>query len=305
MKQFSEKEEDVLLGILEKYEEKLIGSKGIHYVDVGYKYIKGEQTDKLAIRVHVHEKKPESALKPSEVISREIEGVPTDVIQSNPVEEQDRQRRFDPLAGGIVVWNTRLRAYGGTLGAIVYDADTLEPMGLTNHHVLVRNIGQRGDNIAQPATVDAADVIGTLVRWDRRLDCAICTLNNARGISGRIEGYPDRPGGPGGPTGVRRPSVGMPVTKSGIATGVTYGIVDGIGFTQFTVVPDPAHPSLNGEISASGDSGSVWLEVGSFNAVGLHWGGEQDTAPQAERAWAKRMDKVARKLDIVLTRGIA
>lgn len=298
MKQFSENEEDVLLGILEKYEQELMGFKGVHYVDVGYKFIKGEQTDKLAIRVHVHEKKPESALEPSEMIRRDIEGIPTDVIQSNPVHQQDRQDRFDPLVGGIVVWNTRFRAHGGTLGAIVFDADTLEPMGLTNHHVLVHDIGQKGDNIAQPATTDADAVIGTLTRWDRRLDCAVCTLNNARAISRRIEGYDKEP------AGVRRPSVGMHVTKSGIATGVTYGIVDGISSKEFTVVPDPAHPSLNGEISAGGDSGSVWLKVGNFNAVGLHWGGEQDPDPRAERAWAKRMDKVIKKLGIVLSGGI-
>lgn len=94
MKQFSENEEDVLLGILEKYEQELMGFKGVHYVDVGYKFIKGEQTDKLAIRVHVHEKKPESALEPSEMIRRDIR---RDSYRRDPEQACARARPSSPL----------------------------------------------------------------------------------------------------------------------------------------------------------------------------------------------------------------
>lgn len=43
----------------------------------------------------------------------------------------------------------------------------------------------------------------------------------------------------------------------------------------------------------------MWLEVESFNAVGLHWGGEGSPDPRAERAWAKQMDKVVKAMKIV------
>ena len=42
----------------------------------------GRPTDELAIRVHVREKLPESALPTSAVAPRELECVPVDVIQS-------------------------------------------------------------------------------------------------------------------------------------------------------------------------------------------------------------------------------
>lgn len=196
-------------------------------------------------------------LDTSQVIRPDIvEGAPTDVIQSNPEKQQDRQQRFNPLAGGILVWNARLSHSPGTLGAIVFDADTSQPMGLSNHHVFfgIDGTGKTGDNIAQPDTVDNADVIGTLARGDPDMDSAVCTLNNAREISRVIEGYSGRPGGPDKPTGVMQPLVGMRVTKSGASTEITYGIIDGISpdGKEFTVIPDPDHPSPNGEISAGG-----------------------------------------------------
>ncbi|MBV6519865.1 MAG: hypothetical protein DCC43_14850 [Candidatus Brocadia sp.] len=138
MKQFSENELDVLWGILEKHEKEL-KAKGGYYVDVGYKYKGGKPTDILAIRVHVHEKKPEIALEPSQLIPRKIEEIPTDVIQSKPGKHQNRERRYDTLLGGIAVWNPKYRKFG-TLGAIVYDAkDSSKVMGLSNWHILVRS----------------------------------------------------------------------------------------------------------------------------------------------------------------------
>jgi hypothetical protein len=291
MKQFSEQEQEGLLDILKRHEEELKAFEGVHYVDVGYEFEDGKPTDKLAIRVHVHAKKLESELRPSQVLPHEIEGVPVDVIQSNPELQQNRDQRFDPLVGGIAVQNTR-HDFFGTLGAIVFDAVSSVPMGLSNYHVFVNGTGQAGDNIAQPATTNSADVIGTLARWDESLDCAVCTINNARTISRGIIDYPQ------GLTGVTQPVVGMRVTKSGRTTETTFGIIDGVSPNEFTIIPDPQSPSPTGEISAGGDSGSVWLEVTRSDAVGLHYAGESDPNPNAERAWAKRMVSVANALNI-------
>jgi hypothetical protein len=53
--------------------------------------------DVLAIRVHIGEKKPESELEPSQVLPRDVENVPVDVIQSSPgLEQNPRDARFDP-----------------------------------------------------------------------------------------------------------------------------------------------------------------------------------------------------------------
>jgi hypothetical protein len=297
MRQFSEEDQEALLDVLRRHEHELKAYRGVHYIDVGYKFENGKPTDVLAIRVHVGEKQPESELASAQVLPRNIEQVPVDVIQSRPGLEQNRDVRFDPLEGGIAVRNTRHNFFG-TLGVVVFDAASLAPMGLSNHHVLVDQGGQAGDTIAQPSSTAPADVIGTLTRWNLGLDCAVCTLNNTRGIERRIVDYPQ------GVSGVAQPVVGMAVTKSGRTTGTTFGIVDGVSTEEFTMIPDPQNPPPAGEISAGGDSGSVWLEVANSNAVGLHFAGETDPNVNAERAWAKRMVNVATALNIVFFRPV-
>jgi hypothetical protein len=279
------------MDVLRRNEERLKAIGGVHYIDVGYRFVDGNPTDELAIRVHVHDKRPESELAPSEIVPDQIEGVPIDVIQSDPELQQQnpRDQRFDPLAGGIAIGNTRRNSYG-TLGMIVFDAMSSVAMGLSNHHVLVGNTGQAGDRVAQPATANPTDVVGTVTRWVRALDCAVCTLDNSRGISVAILGYP------AGASAMGLPRVGAQVTKSGRSTGITFGVIDGVTPREFTIIPDPTNPAPNGEISAEGDSGSVWLRVADSAAIGLHYAGERNPAPAAERAWAKRMTSIARAL---------
>ena len=48
-------------------------------VDVGYRYVGGEKTDEIVIRVHVAEKKDVS---PDQKIPETINGVKTDVLQN-------------------------------------------------------------------------------------------------------------------------------------------------------------------------------------------------------------------------------
>ncbi|GII95507.1 hypothetical protein Ssi02_57380 [Sinosporangium siamense] len=273
----------------------MLAVPGAHYADVGYEYVDGAPTDRLAIRVHVQEKRPESELADEETLPQEIEGFPVDVIQSAPeLQQSPRDTRFDPLIGGIAVRNPRF-GFFGTLGLVVFDADNGTRLGLSNHHVLVAETGRKGDDIIQPANgVVAGDLIGTLDRWDETLDCAVCILNGSRASSTGIFDYP------GGATGMAAPVIGTPVTKSGRTTQTTFGIIDGVSFTDFTIVPDPARPAVNGEISSGGDSGSIWLRRSDSAAVGLHFAGESDPRPAAERAWAKHMTAVAASLRITL-----
>ncbi len=294
MKRISEINQEALLDVLDRHEQTLMAYDGVQYVDVGYKFKNEQPTDVLAIRVHVHEKKPEAKLDSKQILPHSIGGVPVDVIQSNPQPQQDRRIRYDPLVGGIQVKNTR-RKSSGTLGVIVYDAKSLDPMGLSNYHVFFGLEGRVGDDIAQPSSNDSDDVIGTLARGNLSLDCAVCTLNDSRQTSQAILDYPN------GVRSATQPVIGMAVTKSGMTTGTTFGLIDGVSrrLKSFTVVPDPDNPPPSGEISASGDSGSVWLEVGTTNAIGLHYAGEKIAKP--ERAWAMKMVDVLSALNIVLT----
>ena len=151
--------------------------------------------------------------------------------------------------------NTRYDFFG-TLGAIVYDPIRQQPLGLSDHHVLVGNQGMSaGSGIAQPPSGKQSDVIGSLNRWDEAMDCAVFTFNNLRQISPKI--FADSGANP---AGIWNRVIGLRVMKSGRTTGVTFGIIDGISQDELSVIPDPNRLSPRGEISDRGDSGSVWLE---------------------------------------------
>src|SRR5205085_6330357 len=59
----------------------LLNRPDVTGVDVGFKYIGGQRTDQIVIRVFVKEKK---LLPEAKRIPRTIGDVPTDIIQNNP-----------------------------------------------------------------------------------------------------------------------------------------------------------------------------------------------------------------------------
>lgn len=288
-------DQDHLLEVLERHKNEL-RSTGAHYIDVGYKIVDGVPTDQLAVRIHVNRKLSEVQLEgsPVTIAPKDVEGIPVDVIQSNPKLQQNaRDGRFNPVLGGVAVRNVRF-PYFGTLGLMVFDSDSGAPMGLSNWHVLVDPDGAKRDPVTQPGTTNSGDVIGSLTRWDKELDCAVFTLNGSRSITtGVVDSAP-------GATSLDEPLIGTNVAKSGRTTGTTFGIIDGVTAQELTIIPDPDRPAPNGEISDSGDSGSVWLRTADSAALGLHYAGESSTDPADERAWAKRITNVAQALNFTL-----
>lgn len=110
-------------------EADLLKRPGVTGVDIGRKYVRGEKTDELAIRVYV-EKKGDVAEK--DKVPETIEGVRTDVIQRKFVLQPLRVRvadlelekdtgMYDPLQGGISIGPCRTVGgfvYSGTLGPL-------------------------------------------------------------------------------------------------------------------------------------------------------------------------------------------
>ncbi|MFZ4629133.1 MAG: hypothetical protein ACOYNR_12470 [Blastocatellia bacterium] len=293
-------EMEVLLDVLKRNKKQLMAKKGVYKVDVGYRWSQGKLTGEVALRVHVAAKKPLAELTEEEIVPREIEGFPVDVIQSN-LELQARTNRYNPLVGGSETGNPHLDGVG-TLGAIVFDNETGERLALSNHHVYVDSRPKEavGEAVTQPGTrgiqgVQGQDVIGTVARSHRGLDCAVARLRSSRPASTSIIDYP------GGIKGVVKPAIGMRVTKSGRTTGTTHGMIEGVSADEMTVIPVPGRWM---ELSAGGDSGSVWLEASSHAAVGLHFAGEASSDPRDERAWAKRIERVANQLKITLNRRV-
>lgn len=68
--------------VKEKYESKLMNKAGVVGCSIGYKHTGGKKTDKLSIVCYVKDKKKEEDLKSKDIIPREIEGIPTDVVES-------------------------------------------------------------------------------------------------------------------------------------------------------------------------------------------------------------------------------
>lgn len=88
---------------------------GVHAVGIGSKIVAGQRTSETAIMVFVVRKKPVSDLRPEEIIPAEIDGVKTDVYESDVFRDfaEDEKKYRDPLMAG-----SRL-VVGGATGPVL------------------------------------------------------------------------------------------------------------------------------------------------------------------------------------------
>ena len=168
---------------------------------------------------------------------------------------------YRPLRGGLYIFAETVDEEG-TLGMVL--ADTASSLWLlTNHHVLSTMTGPNAsDSIFQPNT---AAVIATVdpTRCNKELDCAAARLTEPAVAEVYGLGKPRQP---------VAPAVGMRVVKFGAATGLTEGIITKIQYPRIEIgIPNGFEPTY--ELSSSGDSGSVWLELATRSVVALHIGG--------------------------------
>jgi len=281
-----------------------IRDPNVMLIDFGWAEHDGKlYEDELAIRVHLIEKfkeRPALELAISKGLTRaeipdSIDGFPVDRPESGRLRLQHawraggwrstRTRRADPIQGGISISNASLRG-SGTLGGLVRDRETGEPMILSNWHVLAGHWGIRpGWPICQPGRGDGgrrADTVATFSHsaMSSNLDAAVAKLSSNRSLLNHsLELEPVK--------GVSWAMPGMEVIKSGRTTGVTYGRVTGVegtfggyfggvyGYIRnvMTIVP---RPDMEPIVSAGGDSGSLWLEEETMHAVGLHFVGNDE-----------------------------
>lgn len=288
-----------IVSIKEKAEQELLKRPGVTGVDVGYKYVGGKPTDEVAIRVHVSKKKKN--LPHAEMIPAEIEGVPTDVIErtfelhaftarkkEDEITLMADTGKYSTLKGGIGIGPCRAiggYVYVGTLGAIVKDNATNQPMMLSNFHVMCVDTGWHvGDTMAQPSRVDGGscptDVVGTLQRsaLTNKVDGAVALIT-ARPHVCEVHEI-------GAVTGTGTATLGSAVRKRGRTTGLTYGIVDSISLTvtvdygpglgnktltnQIGIRADTTH---NPKFGDHGDSGSVVVDSAG-KVLGLYFAGD-------------------------------
>jgi hypothetical protein len=159
-----------LVEVQRRFQRELMAKAGVIGVGIGYRDVKGERTNEVTLIALVEEKAPIDSIHPADRVPEEIGGLKTDVIEIGKVRAQlgTRDRYRPVIPAGVTIGHYKVTA--GTLGAIVYDRTTGEPLILSNNHVLANsNDALIGDPILQPALVDRgqnpSDVVARLERF--------------------------------------------------------------------------------------------------------------------------------------------
>lgn len=151
------------------HKEKILSKPNVVGVGLGYKETRGKKTEELCVVALVRRKIPEAGLEPADLVPREVDGVPTDVMDVGELRAQvARTDRFRPAPGGVSIGHYKITA--GTFGTVVRDRSTGERLILSNNHVLANsNDAAVGDPILQPGTADDGredlDTIAELARF--------------------------------------------------------------------------------------------------------------------------------------------
>jgi endonuclease G len=295
--------------------------ENVMFVDYGYREKdKRRRFDQPpCIRVHVFQKFPRGpaleAATAAGVTGGEIpdsfNDIPVDrpqtayrVHQAPPSSGVNRFGRVNPLRGGASISDV-YRPIAGTLGAPVRDRQTGARMILSNWHVFGGVYGQVGWPICQPGRADggtSADNVATLTRhgMTSNVDAAVAELNGTRYASSAPLELP-------AVRGTSLAQLGMTVVKSGRTSRVTRGIVTGVEGTQRLYYPGFGYRVVrhiisitpgDADLSGRGDSGALWIEEASMNAVGLHFAGNAPGQP--EEALAIDIDRVLDALEVDL-----
>jgi hypothetical protein len=279
-------------------------------VGVGFKEVGGSRTDQVAVRVYVDRKVPRAELPEGELLPEEINGVPVDVIEASfevhggPAPPTGHRQRHAPMLGGISVGNLGLGG-SGTLGGSVFDRRTGRDLILSNWHVICGSLScAAGERIIQPGTGGgdtgtAADVVARLHRFviSNRVDAAVALLTGHRFLRRDLLNL-------GSYAGTAGPVLGAQVRKSGRTTGVTSAEVTDVsasvnvgGYPQGTLAFDDQIVIEDGNPSAPGDSGSLWIDQ-RRRVVGLNFAGSTG------RAIANPIADVIAALSIDIDRGV-
>lgn len=270
-------------------------------VGYGFKEVKGVKTDQEAIIVLVNKKLPPEQLADHELVPKNVNSMVTDVIEVGELKAlevemleplQSRTEKVRPAPPGVSIGHYLITA--GTFGAVVYDNSSVQPMILSNNHVLANATNgndQRAsinDRIYQPGSFDFVHVdlgyadrqyiIACLKRFVNLadypainvVDCAIGEpLENSMIIPDILE--------IGLVQGVTTPVLNMEVKKSGRTSGLTFGqitVLDAMVDVQYGPgrILRFDHQIITTNMASPGDSGSLLLDDNNL-AVGLLFAG--------------------------------
>lgn len=260
-------------------------------VGIGEKVTDGVPTGRLAVKVLVKEKRPESRVSSEALVPQTVGGVATDVEETGEIYANMFTARRRPAPCGVSIGNCN-RVMAGTLGCLVTRNNQL--FILSNNHVIALvNTSPLNAGIPQPGRLDGGvcpqDIIARLTQFvpinfapgaNNLVDAAIARTSPTL-VDRRIL----RPGGVLQPItpGVVAPAFNMPVQKSGRTTQFRRGFIDLINVTvdvsyaplggvarfvrQFRV------RGVGGIFSDRGDSGSLVTAFPQNRPVGLLFAG--------------------------------
>ncbi|MGC0327434.1 hypothetical protein RKD23_000424 [Streptomyces sp. SAI-170] len=316
-----------LIAALEVPSLELTALQGVNGVGIGMREENEEFFDELAVRVYVDDATAVPEL-PTQIVD-----LPVCIVEFpiRPLFTPDTNR-YDELVGGAQIEQAPQAA--GTLGAVVLRNDDNTLAGLTCHHVSGDTGARVYQPTAPPmpigSTPDLTDSLGQVIAFDspatqtiptpvggqlwlgRQVDAAIVALDEAaqqgRTFSNTItDGF-------GAVAQTLAPTVKMFVRKRGSQSGPTGGQIVGVAPAvywesgsppaghvyvmahQFEIFFNPAE-CPDGIFSRGGDSGSVVLQSGTNNAVGLLWGGVR---LGGRRAMMSDITMVEQRLNVTL-----
>jgi len=286
-------------------------------VGVGYglKEQGGAVTGVKAVTVLVSKKLPKEQLAAHELVPSTIEGLPTDVIEvgclkahraeAHPPKAQGETKQartaiWRPAPPGVSIGHYKITA--GTFGAVVYERSSLQPLILSNNHVLANSSNGRdqraklNDPILQPGAYDldpAPAAQATRTGAQENLDYTIARLHRyvpllsyptanyvdcavAKPIANDLI-IPDILG-IGKVRGSVSPALGMRVQKSGRTSAVSYGTILVLNARINVDYGDRVlrfdKQIVTTRLSSPGDSGSLVLSLDNY-AVGLLFAGSE------------------------------
>lgn len=273
------------------HKRRLLSLPGCTAVAIGKKIVNGQQSDIDCITVFVRKK---GLYDPPNEIPKEIDGVPTDVVERefSPVPlSTDPFERFDPLIGGISVTAHDIPGGYGTIGCFITSNGTAAaaPMqvqpgtyALTNYHVVEdctraghdRRTYQPGKQVAPPDR----NILGQYIAGikDDSHDCAIVAIG-ARGFANEVPNHPWRIGNRA-LAGIAAPVVRMKVYKYGATSKHTVGTITHINFNTGGIRNAIYVEGEDGGMwAAPGDSGSVIISYDNDTVVGILFSGDTAT----------------------------
>lgn len=250
-----------------------------------YKIRKGQVLPIKCIRIYVTRKVPEHMLRKDEVIPKEVEGIPTDVVEIGKVRALAVYvDRYRPSPCGVST--SRLdETAAGTIGWWVVDEDGNVYLMSNNHVWAKENQGQQGDPLIQPGKLDGGDeddVIAKLYDFipidftgnPNYVDLAIAEpLDMSQLYTSIME--------VGGVTGKKDPAVDDVAIKVGRSTGKTSGkVIDdsasvNVEYASGQALFDDVFIVQSDQKIEPGDSGSPILDA-SYKFMGLLFAGNDE-----------------------------